>query len=109
MNEERAGAALTLPSNTPIAGNSHSFTNPVGRTGQGIPIGTPTTLFLPLVQGRLVAARDQRVQDDPFGDRGPVDAGRRGDGDVAVGHDRVIDVVVHAGGEEVDEFQAGRV
>lgn len=57
----------------------------------------------------MVAARDQRVQDDPFGDRGPVDAGRRSDGDVAVGHDRVIDVVVHAGGEEVDEFQAGRV
>ena len=38
-----------------------------------------------------------------------MDPRRCGDGDVAVVEDRVVDVVVDAGGEEVDEFQAGMV
>jgi hypothetical protein len=53
-------------------------------------------------------AGDQGRHHDPLGDRGPVDARRRRDGNVAVREDRMLGVVVHAGGEEMDEFEALR-
>ena len=65
--------------------------------------------LLALIKQTIMLARGERRQYNPFGDRWAVDAGTGGDGDVAVGVDRVVCVVIHPGREEVDEFETGSV
>lgn len=95
-----------MSSNAPVSRNADRLAHPVRGAHQELPVGTPLLLLLPLVGQGVLLACNQRGHDDPFRDRRAVDAGRRGDRDVAVRHDRVRRVVVHAGGEEMDQFQA---
>lgn len=95
-----------MPANTAIASNTDPLTHPIRKTAQLTTIRAPNVVELPLVLEMVAFAGDERGHDDPFRDRGPMDARRRRDGDVAVFDDRVVDPAVDAGGEEVDEFEA---
>ena len=62
-------------------------------------------LLLKLVSDVIVFGQHQGRHKSPFRDGGPVYAAGRRDDNVGVFDDRVIEIVVDAGGEEVDELE----
>lgn len=100
------GVILTLPSNTSIASNADPLAHPIGNTTQLTPIRAPAVLLLPLVLEVIVLTGDERGQDDPFRDGRPMNTRRGRYCDVAVSDNWMVDPVVYAGGEEVNEFKA---
>lgn len=108
MAGKRKVKSHTLASDTSIPGYAHRLALPIRRAIEGgAVVAGPIAAFLSLIQVQVPFGRDQRGHDNPFGDGWPVDAAAGRDGDVGVGEDRVVDVVVDARGEEVDEFEAG--
>lgn len=95
----------TLSSNASVPSYTDRLAHPVGaRQLQLLSLG-PVVLLLPLVLEGIVATSYQGRHNDPFRDRRAMDPTRRRDSDVAVFHNRVACPVIHAGREQMDQFE----
>lgn len=95
----------TLPSNTPIPQYPNPFPYLIVHTLKIPAIAiAPFMLLLPFVHVCILACVNEPVHDRPLGDRGRMNPRAACQRDSSFLEDGVLDSMVQAGGEEVDEF-----
>ena len=103
---EGRGGAPDLSPDAAVAEDADGFADLVVHAVHVGGDAAPVVLLLVLVGGDEFAGGDEPVHEGPFGDWGAVDAGAGGGAVAGVLKGGVVDEVVDAGGEEVEQFDA---